>query len=135
VLAMALAAGATFVAQGYSRDLNELTALLEQGIRHKGFSLINIFSPCVTFNKVNTYEWFSEHLIGVEHIKDYDAGNRAVAMEKIMAHDGLLTGLLYQDSSKPSYQELLAGYSKKPLTTANLELGQAEFERLTAAFY
>jgi 2-oxoglutarate ferredoxin oxidoreductase subunit beta len=135
VLAMALAAGATFVAQGYSRDLNELTALIEQGIRHKGFSLINIFSPCVTFNKVNTYEWFSEHLIGVERIKDYDAGNRAVAMEKIMAHDGLLTGLLYQDSSKPSYQELLAGYSKKPLTTANLELGQAEFERLTAAFY
>jgi 2-oxoglutarate ferredoxin oxidoreductase subunit beta len=135
VLAMALAAGATFVAQGYSRDLNELTALIEQGIQHSGFSLINIFSPCVTFNKVNTYEWFSEHLTGVKSISGYDPGSRAVAMETIMAHDGLVTGLLYQDRSKAAYQDLLTGYSKKPLAYVGLELEQAEFERLTAEFY
>lgn len=135
VLAMALAAGGTFVAQGFSRDLNELTSLIEQGIRHKGFSLINVFSPCVTFNHVNTYEWFSEHLVKVNTITGYDAGNRATAMEKLIAYDGLLTGLLYQDSEKAPYQDLLPGYSKEPLTTANLSLGQAEFDRLAAEFY
>jgi 2-oxoglutarate ferredoxin oxidoreductase subunit beta len=135
VLAMALAAGATFVAQGYSRDLDELTALIEQGIQHNGFSLINIFSPCVTFNKVNTYEWFSDHLIGVKSIEGYDSGSRAIAMENIIAHDGLLTGLLYQDKSKASYQDLLHGYDKKPLSHTGLKLSQEDFERLTAEFY
>ncbi len=62
VMEMALTAGATFVAQSFSSDLKELTALIEQGIKHKGFSLINVFSPCVTFNKVNTYDWFKENI-------------------------------------------------------------------------
>ena len=49
---MALTAGATFVAQGFSTDFKELTAIIEAGIKHKGFSFINVFSPCVTYNKV-----------------------------------------------------------------------------------
>lgn len=59
-LEIALSAGATFVAQSFSSDLKQLTSLIEEGIKHEGFSLINVFSPCVTFNKINTYDWFKE---------------------------------------------------------------------------
>lgn len=57
---LALTSGATFVAQGFSSDIKELTALIEAGIKHKGFAFINVFSPCVTYNKINTYDWFKE---------------------------------------------------------------------------
>lgn len=135
VLSMALAAGATFIAQGFSRDLDQMTALIEQGIQHNGFSLINIFSPCVTFNQVNTYEWFSEHLTSVDSLGGYDPGSRATAMETIMTYEGLVTGLLYQDTSSVSYQDRLKEYAKEPLVLTDLELSQSEFDRLTAEFY
>ncbi len=52
--------------------LKDLTALIEAGINHKGFSLINVFSPCVTYNKVNTYDWFKENLTKLSDIEGYD---------------------------------------------------------------
>ena len=64
---MALTAGATFVAQSFSSDLKELTQIIEAGINHKGFSLINVFSPCVTYNKVNTYDWFKREFNETKH--------------------------------------------------------------------
>lgn len=95
-LELALSAGAGFVAQGFSKDLNELAALIEAGVRHKGFSFINVFSPCVTFNKVNTYEWYSQRLKKLSDIPDYDSANRAGAMSCVMEYDGLVTGLVYE---------------------------------------
>ena len=95
-LEVALASGAGFVAQGFSKDLNELAALIESGIRHKGFSYINVFSPCVTFNKVNTYEWYSQRLKRISDIDGYNPANRAVAMQCVMEYDGLVTGLVYE---------------------------------------
>lgn len=95
-LEVALAAGAGFVAQGFSKDLAGLTALIEAGIRHRGFSFINVFSPCVTFNKVNTYVWYSEHLKSLDSIPGYDPADRAAAMQCAMEHAGLITGLVYQ---------------------------------------
>src|SRR5690606_39012044 len=77
---MALTAGATFVAQSFSSDLKELTSLIEQGIQHKGFSIINVFSPCVTYNKINTYDWFKENLVKLSDIEGYDPSDRTMAM-------------------------------------------------------
>ena len=61
-LEIALAAGASFVAQGFSGDVKQLTNIIKAAIEHKGFSHVNIFSPCVTFNRINTFEWFKERL-------------------------------------------------------------------------
>lgn len=69
---LALSVGATFVAQSFSSDLKGLTELIEKGIKHEGFSLINVFSPCVTYNKVNTYDWFKENIVPVDTIEGYD---------------------------------------------------------------
>ncbi|MFB5281522.1 MULTISPECIES: 2-oxoacid:ferredoxin oxidoreductase subunit beta [Peribacillus] len=131
---LALSAGATFVAQSFSTDLKDLTAIIEAGLNHKGFSFINVFSPCVTYNKINTYDWFKEHLTKLNTIEDYDSSNKELAMQTLMKHDSLVTGIIYQDTSRPSYQELVPGYAEEPLTKADLTLDQAHFDKLVAEF-
>ena len=131
---MALTAGATFVAQGFSTDLKELTALIEAGMKHKGFSLINVFSPCVTYNKVNTYDWFKENLTKLSSIENYDSSSREEAMQTLMKHKSLVTGLIYQNNKQPSYQELLTSYSQTPLSKADLNMDEAYFDKLVSEF-
>ena len=131
---LAISAGATFVAQSFSTDLKDLTAIIEAGINHKGFSFINVFSPCVTYNKINTYDWFKEHLTKLSTIEGYDSSNKESAMQTLMQHDSLVTGIVYQDTSRPSYQELIPGYQEEGLTKADLTLDQAHFDKLVAEF-
>ncbi len=95
-LELALSAGAGFIAQGFSKELNELASLIEAGIRHVGFSFINVFSPCVTFNKVNTYDWYSQRLQKIDDLTGYNRHDRMAAMQRVMETEGLITGLIYQ---------------------------------------
>jgi len=81
-ITMALAAGATFVARGFSGDQKHLTDLIKQGIQHKGFSFLDVFSPCVTYNKDNTFQWFRPRVKKLEDDASYDATNWLAAMEK-----------------------------------------------------
>ncbi len=134
VMEMALTAGGTFIAQSFSTDLKELTALIEAGINHKGFSLINVFSPCVTYNKVNTYDWFKENLVKLSDIEGYDPHNKMSAMQTLMENKGLVTGLIYQNKEQKSYQEMISGYSEKPLSQAELTISEKQFDELVAEF-
>jgi len=133
-LEVALSSGATFVAQGFSTDIKELTALIEAGIQHKGFSFINVFSPCVTYNKVNTYDWFKEHLTKLSDVEGYDSSDRDLAMRTVMEKEGLVTGIIYQDKETPSYQEKLDRYSESPLSNADLALSETDFDKLVKEF-
>lgn len=133
-LEIALASGATFVAQSFSSDIKQLTSLIEQGIQHEGFSLINVFSPCVTFNKVNTYDWFKEHIINLDTVPDYDPSNRGLAMSKLMETGSMITGLIYQNQQKKSYENLIHGFKEEPLAHQQLPLAKAEFDNLVAEF-
>jgi 2-oxoglutarate ferredoxin oxidoreductase subunit beta len=133
-LELALSVGATFVAQSFSSNLKQLTSLIEEGIKHEGFSLINVFSPCVTFNKINTYDWFKENIVEVDEIPDYDPSNRIMAMTKLMETGGMLTGLIYQDKQKKSYENLLPGFKQESLSKQNLQLSEDQFDQLVAEF-
>lgn len=128
VMELAIAAGASFVAQSFSSDLKELTSLIEQGINHKGFSFINVFSPCVTFNKVNTYEWFKENIVKLDSIENYDPSNRGLAVNTLMENGGLVTGLIYQNKEKPSYEQLLHGFTEVPIVKHDIMLSKEEFD-------
>ncbi|MFD0049389.1 2-oxoacid:ferredoxin oxidoreductase subunit beta [Actinomycetes bacterium NPDC127524] len=131
---LALSAGATFAAQSFSTDLKDLTALIEEGIKHKGFSFINVFSPCVTYNKINTYDWFKENITKLGTIEGYDPSDREMAMKTIMEKDGLITGLIYQNKERPSYQEMIPGYGEKPLSASSLPVSQEIFDKLASEF-
>lgn len=133
-LEIALASGATFVAQSFSSDIKQLTSLIEQGIQHEGFSLINVFSPCVTFNKVNTYDWFKDNIINLETMPDYDPSNRVLAMNTLMETGSMITGLIYQNKTKKSYENLVYGFKEEPLVHQSLALTKIEFDNLVAEF-
>ena len=105
-ISMALAAGATFVARGFSGDQKHLTDLIRQGIAHKGFSFLDIFSPCVTYNKDNTFQWFRPRVKRLEDDTAYDASDWVAAMEK-STHwgDEIPIGKFYERADLPSLDE------------------------------
>lgn len=133
-LELALSAGATYVAQGFSGNQKELTDLIKRGMEHKGFAFINVFSPCVTYNKINTYQWFKKNIISLSTLEDYDPVDRIKAMHTIMEHQGIVTGLVYQDKSRASYQDLAHGYSKTSLVNSDLRISEGKFKELVAEF-
>lgn len=100
-LELALSSGATFVAQSFSSDIKELTHIIEEAINHKGFSFVNVFSPCVTYNKINTYDWFKENLTKLADIEDYDFSNKNQAIQTVMDKESMITGIIYQDKETP----------------------------------
>ncbi len=133
-LQIALAAGITYLAQGFSHDVNQLTELIQGGIEHKGFSLINVFSPCVTYNKVNTYEWYKQHVVHLEDFPDYDAADRSAAMAKVAETDGLCTGLVFHDDTRKPFDQLIQGYKLEPINAQNLTLEREMFDKVMEEF-
>ena len=88
--------GATFVARGFSGDIRHLTGLIKKGVQHKGFSLIDVFSPCVTFNLDNTNPFFKERVKKLED-EDHDTSDWKAACEKAMVWgDTIYTGIFIQ---------------------------------------
>lgn len=133
-LEIALAAGATFVAQSFSSNLQQLTHVIEEGLKHEGFAFINVFSPCVTFNKINTYDWFKEHIVNLDEDENYDPTDRVAAMAKVMETNSLCCGIIYRNTERKSYEELVPNFSKEPLVKQDLMLSREDFESLVAEF-
>lgn len=129
----ALASGATFLAQGFSGFQDQLIDIIVKGIEHDGFSLINIFSPCVTFNKVNTYQWYRDNVHNLEEDENYDSSSYQAAMNKLIETDGLCSGIIYQ-KKEASFLERLQGPDAKPLVDLDLKLSKGEFESLVNRF-
>ncbi len=115
---MAIALGCGFVARGYSADSDHLADLILQGIAHKGFSFIDVLQPCVSYNKVNTYEWYAKRIYKIE--PPYDSGNKALAYQKAAEWgDHIPLGVIYK-TDKPHYEELSGVDAMPPLVSADL---------------
>ena len=94
-LTSAIMNGATYVARGYSGDVRHLTELIKGGVEHQGFALIDIFSPCVTFNLDNTHNFFKERIKKLED-EDHDVTSWAAACEKALVWgDEIYIGKFY----------------------------------------
>jgi 2-oxoglutarate/2-oxoacid ferredoxin oxidoreductase subunit beta len=105
-ISIALAAGATFVARGFSADQKHLTELIKRGIQHKGFSFIDVFSPCVTYNHDNTFLWFKPRVKKLEDNPEYDPTDWSAAMEKsLMWGDEIPIGRFFERTDLPSLNE------------------------------
>jgi 2-oxoglutarate ferredoxin oxidoreductase subunit beta len=91
--------GATFVARGYSGDPKHLQMLMRQAIEHKGFALVDIFSPCVTFNHDNDYQFFKPRIKRLED-EAHDTSDWKAACEKaLLWGDTIYTGLFLQKTA------------------------------------
>ena len=104
-LALALAAGGSFIAQSFSSDARRHVEILEAAIEHDGFSLVNTFSPCVTFNDVDTYDYFKDTLVDLGTDESYDPTDYEEAVQRILEGDKEYMGILYEDPTVPSYSE------------------------------
>src|SRR6267142_1955706 len=105
-ITLALAVGCTFVARGFSGEQKQLTDLIKQGLQHKGFSFIDVFSPCVTYNHDNTYPWFKQRVKKLEDDASYDSSNWAMAMEKSQLWGEVIPiGKFFQRTDRPSLEE------------------------------
>ena len=103
-IAMAIVTGATYVARGFSGNPRQLADLMYNGMQHRGFALIDVFSPCVTFNRDNTTAFFKQR---VQELEDHDPSNKAAALEQaIKWGDEIPIGLFYQDTSRPALDEM-----------------------------
>lgn len=116
-IAVAVAMNASFVARANIGDLKQTKEILKQAILHKGYSLVDVFQPCVVFNKVNTYAWFKEHTYTLP--EDYDPTDRKLAFEKSIEEDKMPLGVIYRNNKKPIFEECLGVYdkSREPLYT------------------
>jgi 2-oxoglutarate ferredoxin oxidoreductase subunit beta len=102
-ISLALAAGATFVARGFSGDQKHLVELLKQAIEHKGFSFLDVFSPCVTYNHDNTFQWFRPRVKKLEENPEYDSSDWGMAMEKsLLWGDEIPIGKFFERTDVPT---------------------------------
>lgn len=111
-LELAMAGGATYVAQGFSGDPKGLVALLRGAVEHRGFSLVLVQSPCVTYNALNTYDWVKENALDLT--KGHDPTDRDAANAIARRTDVVPLGLVYQ-ARRPVFAD---GATRLPVDAA-----------------
>lgn len=112
-LRVALGVGASFVARAFAGDINHLAELIKAGLNHRGYALIDILQPCVTFNKFNTYQWYRERVYKLGD--GYDPTDYSHAMQKANEWgDQIPVGILYQ-SKMPTFLDHFPQVGEDPL--------------------
>jgi 2-oxoglutarate ferredoxin oxidoreductase subunit beta len=125
-IALAIAAGATFVARGFAGDIDHLSSIILQGINHRGFALIDILQPCVSFNKKNTYQWYKERVYKLELEKGYKSSDKYAAFKKAQEWGvHIPIGVFYQEE-KLVYDEGFPALAEKTLVSQPIEPLKAE---------
>ncbi|KAF2961787.1 thiamine pyrophosphate-dependent enzyme [Fervidobacterium sp. 2310opik-2] len=121
-IAVAVALDASFVARSFSGNFNLTVELIKMAIRHKGYALVDILQPCVTFNKVNTYQWYRENTYLLPD--NYDPTDREAAFKIATDTNKLALGVIYKNPNKPVFEEQLAPYknNKTPVAYRGIEL-------------
>ncbi len=109
-LAVAIALDAGFVARAFIGDPEKTKEILKKAITHKGYALVDIFQPCVTFNKINTWQWFKEHTYYLED--SYNPLDRSAAFKRAIETDKLPLGIFYINPSKSAFEDNVGVYQQ-----------------------
>ena len=130
--AVAIAAGASFVSRGFAGDVEHLSGLIAAAIRHRGFALVDILQPCVTFNLRNTFGWFQERVYHLGEDGAYDPTDKLAAFERSQEWgDRIPIGVIYQVESQP-FEDRLPAIQEGPLV--DREPDPAQVQALLAEF-
>ncbi len=131
---LALVSGATFVARGFSGAQDLLADTMAKAIKHKGFSLIDVFSPCVTYNKKNTYPWFRERVYSLQEEK-HDISNWDLAIKKAEEWDTRIPiGIFYENNEQATYEDLEPAYKFGTPVKQKLGLDKESIAALVNSF-
>ena len=102
-LTLAISLHASFVARAFAGDIPQTTAIIKKAIQHKGYALVDILQPCVTFNRVNTLQWFKEKTYYLEEI--HDTKDREMAFQRASESDRLPLGIFFAEEGRPTFDE------------------------------
>jgi 2-oxoglutarate ferredoxin oxidoreductase subunit beta len=111
-VALAVAMDAPFVARAISGDIEKTMEIMKQAMLHKGLSIVDIFQPCVTFNKVNSLQWYRDNSRYLE--ETYDPTDRTAAFKHAFEEMPFPLGVIYRNDRRKSFEENLAIYRRNP---------------------
>jgi len=131
-LAVAIALNAGFVARTYIADADRSKAILKRAVNHKGYALVDVFQPCVTFNKLNTYQWFRDNTYYLED--SYNCNDRNLAFDKATETDRLPLGIFYDNTDRKPFEENIAIYEQDKTPVCEREIDYAGLELLIGRF-
>jgi 2-oxoglutarate ferredoxin oxidoreductase subunit beta len=122
-LVIAISLGASFVARAFAGDISQTKEIIKQAISHKGYALVDVLQPCVTYNKLNTYQWFKAKTYYLD--ASYVPHDRFEALRKASEMEKLPLGIFYLNP-RPTFEEKLSIYqeSKDPLYKRSLDLNK-----------
>jgi 2-oxoglutarate ferredoxin oxidoreductase subunit beta len=125
-VALAIVCGASFVGRSFAGDVEHLSGLIKKGITHRGFALIDILQPCVSFNHKNTFQWYRERVYKLENEDGYDPSDKKSALEKALQWgEKIPIGVIYR-KELPVYEDQLPALRKGPLVTQEIDSRRAE---------
>lgn len=130
-MAAAVALDCSFAARSFAGDADHLKAMIKEAMNHKGFALLDILQPCVTFNRINTYEWYRKRVYHIE--AGYNPEDRAAAFAKALEWgDRIPIGIIYRNH-RPAYEERVPMIAKGPLVHQEFE--RTKIESAVREFY
>ena len=125
-ITLAIAAGASFVARAFAGDIDYLSSIMKQGINHRGFALIDILQPCVSFNHKNTYQWYRERVYKLEQDGKYDPSDKIAAFVKAQEWgEHIPIGVFFRED-RPTYESVFPAWGKETLVSQPIEPLKAE---------
>ncbi len=131
-LLLALSLDCGFIARGYSDNIDHLSSLIVQGVLHKGFSLIDVLQPCVSFNKLNTRAWYKDRVYQLDRETGYDCSDSTAAFQKAGEWgEHIPLGIIYKNE-KPCFEENIGLNTLKPLV--EYEPDDAGFKEIMKEF-
>jgi 2-oxoglutarate ferredoxin oxidoreductase subunit beta len=131
-LAVALAAGATFLARGFAAQPKALVELITDAIRHPGFSIVEVMSPCVTYNKINTFAWFKNHVYDLAAREGYAPHDRLAAFDALTREGSIPLGVIYREA-RPTFEERCS-LPDTPIANLDLHAQAGALAELAAAY-
>lgn len=130
-MALAVALDCSFAARGFAGDTEHLKGLMKEAINHDGFALLDILQPCVTFNEVNTYDWYRKRVYHLE--QDYNPEDRKAAFSKALEWgDRIPLGVIFR-SHRPTFEGRLPMLAEKPLVQQ--EFNSKKIEQTMKEFF
>jgi 2-oxoglutarate/2-oxoacid ferredoxin oxidoreductase subunit beta len=131
-LTLALGSGCSFVARAYTGHVTQLIDIVQKAVKHQGFSLVDTFSPCVTFNKENTHQYYKQNVKDINKL-GHNASDMAAAFKEAAREDYITTGIFYQ-SERSCYEATEEETLKTPLMDHELGISESEQAKLMAEF-
>lgn len=135
-ITLALGSGASFVARAFSGNPKQAVEIYKKGIMHKGFSLIDTFSPCVTFNKINTAQFYRDNTYDM-NAEGHDPGNLeaafALAVKSTYDTSRIATGIFYE-CERPCYEETEKDTLSVPVVDHKLGISSKRAQELKERF-